>query len=99
MIIHTVAFKTLHPSGSQQELAFLKAGVALGKLPMVKNFQCYREVSQKNDYDFGFSMEFANQADYDAYNVHPDHVAFVDNIWKKEVDLFQEIDYQKHELF
>ncbi|BFM09039.1 Dabb family protein [Halioxenophilus aromaticivorans] len=99
MIIHTVAFKTKHPAGSPQEQAFLTAGVVLAKLPMVNNFQCYRQVGQKNEYDFGFSMEFTNQADYDAYSNHPEHVAFVENIWKQEIDVFLELDYVKHESF
>jgi hypothetical protein len=38
-------------------------------------------------------MEFSDQADYDAYNKHPDHVSFVQNVWMKEVAEFQEIDY------
>jgi hypothetical protein len=38
-------------------------------------------------------MQFASQADYDGYNTHPDHVAFVQDVWVKEVLEFQEIDY------
>jgi hypothetical protein len=52
-------------------------------------------VSPKNAYTFGFSMEFANQADYDTYNDHPLHVAFVRDRWKVEVSDFMEIDYVK----
>jgi len=39
-------------------------------------------------------MEFENQAGYDAYNVHPAHVAFVRDRWVPEVEDFLEIDYQ-----
>ena len=52
-------------------------------------------MSGKNDYDFGFSMEFADQAAYDAYNEHPTHVAFVSDIWIPEVEDFLEIDYTR----
>jgi hypothetical protein len=40
-------------------------------------------------------MEFANQADYDAYNEHPLHVQFVNERWVTEVENFLEIDYAK----
>ena len=38
-------------------------------------------------------MEFDDQAAYDVYNRHPDHVAFVHKRWLREVDRFMEIDY------
>lgn len=40
-------------------------------------------------------MMFENEADYEAYNVHPQHVDFVENRWKKEVEQFLEIDYNE----
>ena len=97
MIIHTVAFKTKHPAGSAEETAFLKAGIALGGLPMVRNFQSYKQISPKNNFDFGFAMEFETDQDYEAYNSHPDHVYFVANRWNKEVEDFLEIDYLKYD--
>jgi len=51
-------------------------------------------VSKKNDYAFGFSMEFADQAAYEGYNEHPKHVAFVKDRWEREVQKFLEIDYE-----
>ncbi len=98
MIIHTVAFKTRHAIGSEEEKEFLRAGIALGKLPMVTNFKCYKQVSQKNDFQYGFFMEFASQDAYDAYNGHPDHVQFVETRWKPEVEDFLEIDYVDHDM-
>jgi hypothetical protein len=38
-------------------------------------------------------MEFADQAAYDGYNNHPDHVAFVRNRWMVEVEDFLEADF------
>ena len=38
-------------------------------------------------------MEFADQATYDGYDVHPFHVAFVRDRWVPEVEDFIEIDY------
>jgi hypothetical protein len=59
----------------------------------VRNFELLREVSRKNGFTFGFSMEFVDQAAYDAYSNHPDHNRFVEERWKREVEEFMEIDY------
>ena len=52
-----------------------------------------RQVGKKNDYRFGFSMEFADQKAYEGYDRHPRHVDFVQDRWNREVDRFLEIDY------
>jgi hypothetical protein len=93
MIRHTVAFKLKHPSGSEPEASFLKAAQVLTSIPTVRNFEWLRQVSQKNTFEFGFSMEFTSQQDYDTYNTHPEHVRFVETRWKPEVADFLEIDY------
>jgi hypothetical protein len=93
MIRHTVVFALRHAAGSNEEAAFLDAAKVLADIPGVEQFEQLRQVSAKADYAFGFSMEFADQAAYDAYNVHPDHVAFVRDRWVPEVARFQEIDY------
>ena len=59
----------------------------------MERFEQLRQTSPKNDFAFGFSMEFADQAAYDAYNTHPAHVAFVADRWVPEVEDFLEIDY------
>ena len=93
MIRHTVAFKLKHASGSEAEASFLKAAQVLTSIPSVRNFEWLRQVSPKTPYDFGFAMEFANQQDYDAYNVHPAHTGFVETRWKPEVADFLEADF------
>lgn len=93
MIRHTVAFTLRHAPGSAEERAFLDAANVLAAIPGVERFERLRQVSAKADYAFGFSMEFADQAAYEAYNTHPDHVAFVRDRWVPEVARFQEIDY------
>lgn len=93
MIRHTVVFTLRHPLGSAEETAFLDAGLALAELPMVRNFERLRQVSAKIDYDYGFSMEFEDQAAYATYDAHPVHVAFVRDRWLPEVADFLEIDY------
>ncbi len=94
MIRHTVVFRLRHGAGSMEEEKFLAdAGRILAKIPGVEKFERLRQVSARNDYRFGFSMEFADQAAYSGYNDHPDHVAFVRDRWVPEVEAFLEIDY------
>ena len=95
MILHTVAFKLSHERGSEAEKDFLQAGMTLADLPMVLNFKCYKQTSSKNDFDFGFSMEFATQTDYEAYSNHPVHTEFVSSRWIPEVVEFLELDYEE----
>lgn len=94
MIRHTVIFVLKHAHGSLQEKAFLRDAQVLAEIPGVQKFERLRQVSRKNDYEFGFSMEFKDQAAYDAYNVHPKHEKFVEERWKREVERFLEIDYE-----
>jgi len=64
MIRHTVVFTLKHTAGSAAEGAFLNDARVLGNIPGVERFEQLRQVSPKNDYAFGFSMEFADQAAY-----------------------------------
>lgn len=93
MIRHTVVFRLKHARDSEAERHFLADARALASIPGVERFEQLRQVSAKNDYDFGFSMEFADQAAYSGYNDHPVHVAFVRDRWIPEVESFLEIDY------
>ncbi|MCB1466405.1 MAG: Dabb family protein [Rhizobiaceae bacterium] len=93
MIRHTVVFRLKHEPHSAAEREFLDAAKVLADIPGVQKFEQLRQVSPKNDYSFGFSMEFGDQAAYQGYNDHPDHVAFVRDRWVPEVDAFLEIDY------
>jgi hypothetical protein len=94
MIRHTVTFKLKHESDSIEEKLFLDAANELSKLPTVQKFECLKEIGKKNNFDFGISMEFQNMSDYEAYNNHPNHVDFVQNIWISEVIDFIEIDLE-----
>ena len=93
MIRHTVAFRLKHAAHSEAEKAFLDAALILAKIPGVEKFERLNQVSPKNDYRFGFSMEFADTDAYTAYNEHPLHVAFVAERWVPEVEDFLEVDY------
>jgi heme-degrading monooxygenase HmoA len=92
-IRHTVAFTLAHEEGSAEEREFLAAAALLAEIPGVEAFEVLREVSPKNGFRFGLSMEFADRAAYDGYNEHPAHVAFVQERWLPEVGDFLEVDY------
>lgn len=93
MIRHSVIFTLKHDAGSEAETGFLADAKVLASIPGVERFDQLRQVSLKNDYAFGFSMEFADEVAYAAYNDHPVHVAFVRDRWVPEVARFLEIDY------
>ena len=92
-IRHTVTFALVHPEGSAEERDFLDAAERLATVPGVEVFELLSEVSPKNAYRFGISMEFADRAAYERYNEHPDHVRFVQERWLSEVSEFLELDY------
>jgi len=92
-IRHTVAFTLAHAEGSAGERDFLEAAERLAAVPGVEAFELLAEVSPKNGYRFGISMEFADQAAYDGYKEHPDHLRFVQERWLSEVRDFLELDY------
>lgn len=93
MIRHTAVFRLKHVAGTPAERDFLAALRRLKPIPGVKAFEVLRQVSPKNDFTFAVSMEFADDAAYQGYNTHPDHVAFVQGRWVPEVADFMEIDY------
>jgi hypothetical protein len=93
MIRHTVVFTLKHAQGSAEEKKFLEDALVLSGIPTVQKFERLKQVSRKNPFKFGFSMEFTDQAAYDTYDTHPVHVAFVRDRWKAEVTDFLEIDY------
>ncbi|HAD01828.1 MAG: Dabb family protein [Parabacteroides sp.] len=94
-ILHTVAFSLKHGKESDATNAFLSDGKKiLTSIPVVRNFQVFRQTSPKCTFDFGFSMVFTNRTDFETYNNHPDHVSFVKERWETEVSGFQETDYE-----
>lgn len=94
-IIHSVIFTLPYPEDANETKKFLSDGYEiLSAIPGVENFQVRYEISPKNEYQYGFYMEFENQEAYDNYNTHPHHTSFVENRWKREVTNFLEIDYK-----
>ena len=92
-IRHTVAFRLRLAAGSPDEAAFLVDAQALAANPGVEAFELLRQVGEKNGFDFGISMEFADRSAYDGYNGHESHVRFVAEQWMPKVADFIELDY------
>jgi hypothetical protein len=90
VIQHTVAFR-LRDSVDAEE--FWRRVEELRELPGVRQFSVLRQVGQKNDFDHALSMYFESQADYEGYNGHPVHIAFVVEAWVPNVADFIELDY------
>ena len=97
MIRHTVMFTLKHEPGSDEEKAFMKEALTLQEIWTVQKFERLKQCSPKCDHQFGFSMEFADEAAYQTYNDHPNHTKFVNERWIPEVASFQEIDYVVYE--
>lgn len=95
-IRHQVIFDLRWAPGSPGALAFLADGCRiLAAIPGVRNFSANRQTSPKNDYQYGFSMDFDGPEAYRSYNDHPDHTAFVRDRWQTEVTRFLEIDFEE----
>lgn len=90
MIQHTVAFRL---GENANESAFWEGVATLKTIAGVHNFQILRQVGLKSDYTNALSMYFESQGDYDSYDAHPTHVAFVQNLWIPSVADFIELDY------
>lgn len=95
MLRHSVILKLKPSLTSDEKQAFFKAVDSLATLPNVQKFEVLKQISPKNNFEYGISMEFETQEQYDFYTNHPEHEAFVQNYWLKSVDDFLEIDYQK----
>lgn len=95
---HLVVFSLHHDPDSAEAETFLAALRSLEGINGVQELEVVRQVSAKNAYQHGVVMEFHDQAAYDAYTAHPDHVAFVEDRWNREVTDFMEIDFVSRAL-
>ena len=93
-IMHTVMFSLKTPPDSEETAKFLRDGKKiLSSIPGVAEFKVFRQVSEKNDFQYGFSMVFADRTAFESYIKHPLHAGFVSERWEKEVSSFLEADY------
>ena len=94
MIRHTVVFKLKYSAGSPEESEFLNAAAKLSSIRGVHRFECLRQTSKNNGFEYGISMEFDAIKAYEDYNQHPDHLDFVKTFWMRDVADFLEIDFE-----
>jgi Stress responsive A/B Barrel Domain len=83
MIRHAVILKLKADISSAEKQAFLDASRKLSVIPDVQKFEIFKQISLKNKFEYGISMEFDNQEQYDIYSNHADHVAFIQNFLAK----------------
>lgn len=96
-IRHVVVFNLKHEVDDPKTAKFLEEGKEiLTAIPEVKNFQIFRQVSKKTNFNFCFYMEFADSTAYKTYNDNPEHVKFVKERWETEVSDFMEIDLENY---
>ena len=93
MIRHSVIFKLKNSLNTDEIRAFFDAVDALKRIDFVHNFEVLKQISPKNTFEYGISMEFETAERYDFYSNHPDHVHFVQHFWLNTVEDFLEIDY------
>ncbi len=93
---HMVVFNLKYPKDDPRTSDFFQTVERIfPHLPVVKNFMICREISPKNGFDYGLSFDFLTQSDYDAYNRIPEHLAFIEECWNRDVANFLEIDLQE----
>lgn len=92
-ITHTVFFRLKLDVATLEGQAFYAETMKLADIPVVKAFKWVEEVSDSNSFQYGLHMCFDELADFDAYNKHPDHVRYVNEVWLPNVSEFQVLDY------
>ncbi|MFN8346926.1 MAG: Dabb family protein [Spirosomataceae bacterium] len=94
MIRHSVILTLKSDLSPEERQVFFNAVNQLAFIADVQKFEVMKQISLKNPFEYGISMEFETPAHYDAYSNHPEHTAFIQNFWLKSVEDFLEIDYQ-----
>ncbi|WP_305952185.1 Dabb family protein [Emticicia oligotrophica] len=93
MIRHSVILSLKPQLSSEDKKAFFEAVDKLTDIPNVQKFEVLKQISPKNKFEYGISMEFDTQEQYDFYSNHAQHQTFIQDFWLKSVEDFLEIDY------
>jgi hypothetical protein len=94
-IRHAGIFNFKATVSESQKHAFFVALKALEEISGVEKMEVSRQTSSKNKFKYGFSMEFASNEVYQAYSIHPQHDAFVNDYFIPLVEDFMEIDTER----
>jgi Stress responsive A/B Barrel Domain len=96
MVRHNVFFWLVDSLGDAEKLSFEKGLAALSEISVIKKAMFgkaaqtpVRPVTQ-NSYDYALFLEFADVEAHNAYQIHPDHLVFVEKFskWFKEVRVY-----------
>lgn len=91
---HSVIFSFNKNVDSARASYFFMAAEKLSSISGVLNFKQWKQVSKKNSFEYGISMEFNSEEDYQHYNDHPAHATFIAEQWMPCVADFLEIDFE-----
>ena len=94
-IRHAGIFNFKATVSESQKHAFFVALKALEEISGVEKMEVSRQTSSKNKFKYEFSMEFASNEVYQAYSIHPQHDAFVNDYFIPLVEDFMEIDTEQ----
>jgi len=94
VIEHTVTFRLKQDTDATTEQKFLEAAGELASIEGVKEFAIRRQSSPKNSHQYGITMKFDSQGEYDFYSAHPMHEEFIEKFWLNYVEDFQEADFE-----
>ncbi|MFD3408371.1 Dabb family protein [Aquirufa sp. HETE-83D] len=92
---HAGIFNFKATVSESQKHEFFVALKALEEISGVEKMEVSRQTSSKNKFKYGFSMEFASNEIYQAYSIHPQHDAFVQEFFIPLVEDFMEIDTEQ----
>ncbi len=91
---HMVIFNLKSAKDDDKTKAFLSDGERLlTSIPGVQNFSVFHQISPKNSFTYGFTMDFDSEQEFINYANHPIHLDFVKNRWDTEVSDFLELDF------
>jgi Stress responsive A/B Barrel Domain len=91
---HSVIFSMNENIDALRTKEFIIEAKKLSTISGVLNFKAWKQVSKKNNFQYGLSMEFKSEEDFQIYNNHPIHKDFIDQQWIPCVSDFLEIDLE-----
>ena len=93
MLTHTVQFKFKAGLSDREKADFMEVLHALSSIPGVSDFGIFQQVSTGNSFEYLATMRFRSREEYQTYNDHPQHAAFIKDQWIPKVEAFLEGDY------
>ena len=93
MLTHTVQFRFKPGLPETDQVEFMTALHDLSRIPEVKDFGIFQQVSAGNSFQYLATMRFDSAAEYQVYSAHPQHTAFINDQWFPKIESFLEGDY------